>query len=115
MTDTSTSAEAFESGPPEGVGRHTRSVVIAGGGPVGMVLALELSLHGVKSTVVEQAPISTTFPKMDLTNARSMELLNRLGLADEVRSVGFAPEHSFDVIFCSSLEGHEVGRWHYPS
>jgi 2-polyprenyl-6-methoxyphenol hydroxylase-like FAD-dependent oxidoreductase len=80
-----------------------------------MVLALELSLHGVKSTLVEQKPHTTTFPKMDLTNSRSMELLDRLGLAEEIRSVGVAPEHSFDVVFCSSLDGHEVGRWHYPS
>jgi 2-polyprenyl-6-methoxyphenol hydroxylase-like FAD-dependent oxidoreductase len=115
MTDTPVSAEVIESATPEVKEGHTRSVVIAGGGPVGMVLALELSLHGVKSTLVEQAPNTTMFPKMDLTNARSMELLDRIGLADEVRSVGVAPEHSFDVIFCSSLAGHEVGRWHYPS
>jgi 2-polyprenyl-6-methoxyphenol hydroxylase-like FAD-dependent oxidoreductase len=52
---------------------------------------------------------------MDLTNARSMELLDRLGLADEIRRVGVAPQHSFDVVFCTSMAGYEVGRWHYPS
>src|SRR5215217_1752578 len=92
-----------------------RDVLISGAGPVGMILALELSQHGVRSCLVEQAAQTTTFPKMDLTNARSMELLDRLGLADEIRQVGVAPEHSFDVVFCTSMAGYEVGRWHYPS
>lgn len=115
MNDKTRTIEETASGTTQVPSTERRSVVIAGGGPVGMVLALELSLHGVKSTLVEQAPHTTTFPKMDLTNSRSMELLDRLGLAEEIRSVGVAPEHSFDVVFCSSLEGHEVGRWHYPS
>jgi len=91
-----------------------RPVVISGAGPVGMILALELSLHGVRSTLVERAPQTTRFPKMDLTNARSMELLDRLGLVEEIRSAGVAPQHSHDVVFCTSMAGPQVGRWHYP-
>jgi 2-polyprenyl-6-methoxyphenol hydroxylase-like FAD-dependent oxidoreductase len=90
-------------------------VVIAGGGPVGMLVALELSAHGVRSVLVERQPSTTTFPKMDLTNTRSMELLARLDLSEEVRAAGVARHHGFDVIFCSSLAGHEVGRWDLPS
>lgn len=92
-----------------------RSVLISGAGPVGMILALELSMHGVKSTLVERHPETTQFPKMDLTNSRSMELLDRLGLADDVRSVGVASKHSLDVIFCTKIVGRELGRWSYPS
>ncbi|WP_350247601.1 FAD-dependent monooxygenase [Rhodococcus sp. D-6] len=91
-----------------------RPVVISGAGPVGMILALELSLHGIRSTLVERAPQTTQFPKMDLTNARSMELLDRLGLVEEIRAVGVAPQHSHDVVFCTSMAGPQVGRWHYP-
>src|SRR5439155_14726350 len=90
-------------------------VVIAGAGPVGLVLALELSHHGIRSILVERRAATTTFPKMDITNARSMELLARLGLADLVRSVGVEPHHSFDVIFASSLAGREFARWRQPS
>ena len=90
-------------------------VVIAGAGPVGLVLALELSHQGVRSILVERQPTTTTFPKMDVTNARSMELLARLGLADLVRAAGVPSQHSFDVIFASSLAGHEFGRWRLPS
>ena len=72
---------------------YRRSILISGAGPVGMVLALELSLHGVPSTLIEQAPQTTRFPKMDLTNSRSMELLDRLGLVDEIRAAGVEPHH----------------------
>ncbi|WP_228001441.1 FAD-dependent monooxygenase [Nocardia australiensis] len=94
---------------------YRRSVLISGAGPVGMVLALELSLHGVKTTLVEQNPQTTRFPKMDLTNARSMELLARLGLTEEIRTAGVGATYSHDVVFCTSMAGREVGRWSYPS
>jgi 2-polyprenyl-6-methoxyphenol hydroxylase-like FAD-dependent oxidoreductase len=90
-------------------------IVIAGAGPVGMLVAIELSAHGVPSVLVERQPATTTFPKMDLTNTRSMELLARLDLADAVREAGVPGHHDFDVVYCSSLAGHEVGRWDLPS
>ena len=49
-------------------------VLIAGGGPVGMTLSLELAHHGVRSLLAERNPPTTRHPKMDLTNGRSMEL-----------------------------------------
>ena len=55
-------------------------VLIAGGGPVGMTLALNLARYGVRSMVCERNEHTTQHPKMDLTNGRSMELYRRLGL-----------------------------------
>lgn len=95
--------------------RADAPVLICGAGPVGMLVALELSAHGVSSTLIERNPSTTTFPKMDLTNARSMELLDRFGLVDAVRAAGVEPSFPFEVVFCSSLGGHEVGRWELPS
>jgi 2-polyprenyl-6-methoxyphenol hydroxylase-like FAD-dependent oxidoreductase len=62
-------------------------VLIAGGGPVGMTLACELSRHGIGCMLVERNESTTRFPKMDITNARSMELFRRLDLADSLRAV----------------------------
>lgn len=90
-------------------------VLVAGAGPVGMTLALELAHHGVRTILVERNPHTTTYPKMDLTNVRSMELFKRLGIVPDIRSAGVAPEHSFDVIFADSLAGKEIGRWDLPS
>jgi FAD-dependent monooxygenase len=52
---------------------------------------------------------------MDITNGVSMELLRRLGIDEELRQVGVAPQHSFDVIFAPSLDGPEIARWSLPS
>ena len=90
-------------------------VLIAGGGPTGLVLAAELSRHGVPSLVAERNEYTTLFPKMDITNGASMELLRRLGADAELRALGVPAEYSFDVIFAASLNGPVHGRWRLPS
>lgn len=90
-------------------------VLIAGGGPVGMTLALNLARYGVRSLLVERNPTTTRHPKMDLTNARSMELFKRLGLAEKLRDAGVPRENAFDISWITSLVGHELYRFRYPS
>ncbi len=90
-------------------------VLIAGGGPVGMTLALNLARYGVRSILVERNPSTTQHPKMDLTNGRSMELFKRLGLVDKLRAVGVPGGNSFDISWITSLAGHELHRFAYPS
>ncbi len=92
-------------------------VLIAGGGPVGMTLALELASHGVRSMLVERNPTTTRHPKMDLTNGRSMELYRRLGLADRLRKVAVPEDHVFDIVWATSGPGtgRELHRFRYPS
>ena len=90
-------------------------VLIAGAGPVGLVLAKELAHHGIRSMLVERNLETTRWPKMDITNCRSLELLARLGLAEGLRKVGVPAEHSFDVIFATGLDGIEITRWALPS
>ena len=62
-------------------------VLIAGGGPVGMTLACDLARRGITCMLVERNLTTMRHPKMDITNARSMELFRRLALADELRAV----------------------------
>lgn len=90
-------------------------VLIAGGGPVGMTLALNLARYNVRSIVVERNPTTTRHPKMDLTNGRSMELFKRVGLAEKLRDAGVPRENSFDITWVTSLAGHELHRFKYPS
>jgi 2-polyprenyl-6-methoxyphenol hydroxylase-like FAD-dependent oxidoreductase len=65
--------------------------------------------------LAERNEQTTLFPKMDITNGASMELLRRLGVDAEIRAVGVGPEHSFDVIFAAGLNGPVHGRWRLPS
>ena len=90
-------------------------VLIIGAGPVGLVLAKELSHHGVACTLVERNLDTTRWPKMDITNCRSMELLRRLGLDEGWRRIGVPPRFSFDVVFSTGLAGREITRWALPS
>jgi 2-polyprenyl-6-methoxyphenol hydroxylase-like FAD-dependent oxidoreductase len=90
-------------------------VLIAGGGPVGMTLALHLAHYGVRSILVERNLTTTRHPKMDLTNGRSMELFKRLGLADRLRDAGVPRQNPFDISWVTSMAGHELYRFRYPS
>ena len=90
-------------------------VVIIGGGPVGMTLAYVLAGFGVRSVLVERNASTTTHPKMDITNARSMELFAKAGLADRLRAVSVPDDHPFDVSWITTLNGHELHRFAYAS
>jgi 2-polyprenyl-6-methoxyphenol hydroxylase-like FAD-dependent oxidoreductase len=93
----------------------TTQVLIAGGGPVGLTLAKVLTRFGIKVMVVERNATTTKYPKMDITNGRSMELFARFGLADALREVAVPADHPFDVSWITSLAGHELHRFRYPS
>jgi 2-polyprenyl-6-methoxyphenol hydroxylase-like FAD-dependent oxidoreductase len=95
--------------------QHDTSVLIAGGGPVGMTLARTLSSFGVRCLLVERNPTTTRHPKMDITNGRSMELFRRLGLVEKLRAVAVPQENNFDISWITSLTGRELHRFRYPS
>lgn len=90
-------------------------VLIVGGGPVGMTLALALASHGTRSILVERNASTTRHPKMDLTNGRSMELFRRLGIADRLRAVGVPSDQPLDIVWATGPRGHVLHRFAYPS
>jgi len=92
-------------------------VLIAGGGPVGLTMAAELSHYGIASLLVERNASTTRHPKMDLTNGRAMDLLRRIGLADAVRAAGVPFDSNYDIIWTTDLKpgSHELHRFCYPS
>ncbi|KAL2810742.1 putative monooxygenase [Aspergillus granulosus] len=91
-------------------------VLISGGGPVGLILALVLAHHGVRSILLERNVETTRFPKMDLTLACSMEIFRHLGIADAIRARGVATSEPFIVRFSSGLSGgRSLSSWDLPS
>ena len=96
--------------------RHnTTPVLISGGGPVGLVLSIELAWRGVSSILVNTAPTTAVHPQGNTHNARTMEHYRRLGIADRVRSVGLPQELVTDVIYLTRFTGHEFARIPMPS
>ena len=67
-------------------------VLIAGGGPTGLVASILLSRFGVPSLTVERHPGTTIYPRAIAINTRSMEILRGLGLEPRVRAAGFDAE-----------------------
>ena len=92
------------------------TVLIAGGGPVGLLLATVLSHYGVRSVLLERNETTTKWPKMDLTNSRSMEIFHRLGLADGLRQRGVPSHFSHNVLISTGLSTEKpITKWLLPS
>jgi 2-polyprenyl-6-methoxyphenol hydroxylase-like FAD-dependent oxidoreductase len=93
---------------------HT-PVLIVGGGPVGLALAVELGWRGIACTLVEQGDGCIVTPKMNEVNTRTMEFCRRWGIADEVMNCPFPGDQPLDVVFVTNLFGYELGRVRRPS
>jgi 2-polyprenyl-6-methoxyphenol hydroxylase-like FAD-dependent oxidoreductase len=89
-------------------------VLIVGGGPVGLALAVELGWRGIACELVEQTDGTIASPKMNEVNIRSMEFCRRWGIAEEVFNCPFPPDFPLDVAFVTSLAGYELSRLRRP-
>ena len=90
-------------------------VLIAGGGPVGLTLAIDLAWRGIDVTVVERRyPGEPPEPKCNHISARSMEIYRRLGLAATLRKAGLPADYPNDVCYRTSFSGVEFARIHIP-
>ena len=92
-----------------------RPVIIVGGGPVGMVLSMNLAHHGVQSVVINTEPGPRWHPKGSTQNSRTMEHYRRLGVSRQIRRLGLPPDHATDVIYFTRLNDRELWRIPMPS
>jgi 2-polyprenyl-6-methoxyphenol hydroxylase-like FAD-dependent oxidoreductase len=92
-------------------------VLIVGGGPVGLTLALDLAIRGVRSTLVErdQGTAVELLAKAGTLNERTMEYCRWLGISDAIANVGFPDDHPRDTVYCTALNGFVLGRDCRPS
>jgi rifampicin monooxygenase len=63
-------------------------VIIAGGGPTGVMLASELRLHGVHALVLEKAAEPTRVVRALGLHARSIEVMDQRGVLDRFLALG---------------------------
>ena len=80
-------------------------VVIAGAGPCGLMLALELGARGIRTLVLDREAGVATAPQANATQARSMEHYRRHGFAQEIRQLGMPGDHPTDLAYSKLAAG----------
>jgi 2-polyprenyl-6-methoxyphenol hydroxylase-like FAD-dependent oxidoreductase len=93
---------------------HT-DVLVAGCGPCGLMLAIELGRRGIRTLLVDPKTGLAPFPAANATQARTMEHFRRLGFAHEVRAQGLPPDHPTDIAYFTRFTGHELARLTLPT
>ena len=90
------------------------SVLIIGGGPIGLALAGDLGWRGINCTLIEKGDGTVGQPKMDMIGIRSMEFCRRWGIVDQVESAGYNRDYPQDCAWVTTLNGYEFGRECFP-
>jgi 3-(3-hydroxy-phenyl)propionate hydroxylase len=110
----STSASAAETAEAP---RTRHAVVIAGGGPTGLMLAGELALAGIDAAIVERRDSQhLTGSRAGGLHARAIEVLDQRGIADRFLSQGqIHPAVHFhiplDISDCPTRHNYVLGLW----
>jgi 2-polyprenyl-6-methoxyphenol hydroxylase-like FAD-dependent oxidoreductase len=92
-----------------------QDVIVVGAGPVGLTLSIDLGRRGVRCLIMEREPSTAPWPKMDRSNARTMEIYRRLGLADRVRALGYPADNPMDIVLARTLNEPAVAVLPFPS
>ncbi|MBT6403659.1 MAG: hypothetical protein HOK11_04455 [Rhodospirillaceae bacterium] len=90
-------------------------ILIAGGGPVGLMVALELARFGVRAILINDGAETALHPKANAINARSMEHFRRHGIGPTLRAAALPTDYPTDVAYVTRLTGRELARLKMPS
>ena len=91
-------------------------VLIAGGGPVGLCLAIDLAMRGVAVTVVEtRHPREIPTVRCNHVASRTMETFRRMGISSRIRAAGLPDDYPNDIVFRPVATRDEFGRIRIPS
>lgn len=90
-------------------------VLIAGGGPAGLTLAISLGQLGVPCEVVDARPAPARVPGAERCGSRAMEIFRRMGLSGLLRDAGLPGEAPLDVVICAGSLARPLARHPYPS
>ncbi len=91
-------------------------VLIVGGGPVGLALALDLGWRGVECLLVDELERDgyRSHPRANLINSRTMEFCRRWGVAARVKEVGTPPDYPHTAMYVTSMRGQLIARIERP-
>ncbi|WP_089099022.1 FAD-dependent oxidoreductase [Streptomyces hyaluromycini] len=85
-------------------------VVIIGGGLTGLSAAVFLARCGVRATLLERHPHTSTHPKARAINPRTMELFRSVGMEERIRAGRSPITGNTDLIHVVTLAGEERVR-----
>ena len=91
------------------------SVLIVGGGPCGLMLAIELGRRDISVLLIDEKSSTAFNPQANATQARTMEHFRRHGFADEVRALGLPSDYPTDIAYFTRFAGYELARFSLPS
>ncbi|KAL2808099.1 FAD binding domain-containing protein [Aspergillus granulosus] len=99
------------------LGSIPTDVLIVGAGPVGLCLALDLGRRGIRSLLIERnsGPETELQAKASVIDERTMEFCRLLGVRDDIVNAGYPDDLPGDTVFCTTLNGHYIGRLEMPS
>jgi 2-polyprenyl-6-methoxyphenol hydroxylase-like FAD-dependent oxidoreductase len=95
--------------------RINTKILVVGGGPVGLTLAIDLAQRGIDVAVAEiRAGGELPGVRCNHVAARTMEIFRRLGFARAVRASGLPANFPHDVVFRTTATGMELARIPIP-
>ena len=97
------------------MGVSETQVLVIGGGPTGLTLAIALGQQGVRVRLVERKHEAAFLPKMERTNARSMEIYRRMGLAEDIRAASKFTPLPMSILLVTALNEPPMLHLRYPS
>jgi 2-polyprenyl-6-methoxyphenol hydroxylase-like FAD-dependent oxidoreductase len=79
-------------------------VIIAGAGPTGLMLAAQLQRYGISFVIFDKNEGTSPLSKAMVVQARSLEILDEMGLADKAIAIGQQADH-FSMIARGKVRG----------
>lgn len=88
------------------MGEQSVDVVVAGAGPVGLMMAAELTRHGARVAVVDKSSGTKSISKALIQHVRTQEVMDAAGVIDAVRAAA-VPLQRVEV----HAYGRHIGAW----
>ena len=93
--------------------KKKQQVVIVGGGPVGMAMAIELAQRGITSAIVERRTQEHRIPKGQGLQQRTMEHFHSWGLLEKMRAARVLPP-GFSLSGVTAYMSLNTEYWYSP-